>query len=340
MEKIIVGGDISKDKINFAVMHGNKVVHECEIKNSYATLKSFIKEVQQIAQAQSGSADAAQLCFVMEYTGIYNNILLGCLVETDIDAYVCSGLAIKNASGLIRGKNDKIDAVRIADYGMRHCDKLKKYEPSSEIINQLKIMSTQRSKLVKMKSQLTQDHDDIKKFHSKGMYQMMKQTTAKVKAELEKSINEIEKKMMEIINADEATKANFKFAVSVPGVGKVTAIGLLCYTNNFTSFASSKALGSYCGVVPFEHSSGRYKGKEKVSFMANKKLKTLLHLCAVSSIKTNSIFKEYYIRKTEIEKKNKMLVLNNLRNKILKTVFSCVKNKTKFDREYKYEMAA
>jgi transposase len=340
MEKFILGADISKDKINFAVLHGNLVVHECEIKNSYVTLKSFIKEAQLIAQALNGSADTAQLIFVMEYTGIYNNILLSCLVDKDIDVYVCSGLAIKNASGLIRGKNDKIDAVRIADYGMRHYDKLKKYEPSSEIINQLKIMSTQRSKLVKMKSQLTQDHDDIKKFHSKGMYQMMTQTTAKVKAELEKSINEIEKKMMEIINADEATKANFKFAVSVPGVGKVTAIGLLCYTNNFTSFASSKALGSYCGVVPFEHSSGRYKGKEKVSFMANKKLKTLLHLCAVSSIKTNSIFKEYYIRKTEIEKKNKMLVLNNLRNKILKTVFSCVKNKVKFDREYKYEMAA
>lgn len=340
MEKFIVGGDISKDKINFAVQYGNQIVHECEIKNSYATLKSFIKEVQQIAQAQSGSVDTVQLCFVMEYTGIYNNILLGCLVEQDIDAFVCSGLAIKNASGLIRGKNDKIDAARIADYGKRHADKLKKYEPSSEIINQLKIMNTQRARLVKMKTQLTQDHDDIKKFHSKEMYQMMKQSTEKVKAELEKSINEIEKKMMEVIDKDEAVKANFKFAVSVPGVGKVTAIALICYTNNFTSFASSKALGSYCGVVPFEHSSGRYKGREKVSNMANKKLKTLLHLCATSSIKTKSIFKEYYIRKIEIEKKNKMLVLNNLRNKILKTVFSCVKNKTKFDREYKYEMAA
>lgn len=340
MEKFIVGGDVSKDKVNFAVQYGNQIVHECEIKNSYTPLNSFIKEAQQIARALSGSSDKAQLIFVMEYTGIYNNILLGCLVEQEIDTYVCSGLAIKNASGLIRGKNDKIDAARIADYGMRHADKLKKYEPSSEVINQLKIMSTQRARLVKIKTQLTQDHDDIKKFHSKEMYQMMKQATEKVKEELEKSIKEIEKKMMEVINKDEELKANFKYAVSVPGLGKVTAIALICYTNNFTSFDSSKSLGSYCGVVPFEHSSGRYKGRDRVSYMANKKLKTLLHLCALASIKTNSIFKEYYIRKTEIEKKNKMLVLNNLRNKILKTAFSCVKNKTKFDREYKYEMAA
>lgn len=340
MESIIVGGDISKDKINFAVQHGNQVIHECEIKNTYSALKSFIKEVQQIAAAYSESTVKAHLIFVMEYTGIYNNILLSCLVDKNIDTYVCSGLAIKNASGLIRGKNDKIDAIRIADYGLRHYDKLKKYEPSSEIINELKILNTQRAKLVKMKNQLTQGHDDVKKFHSKKMYQILQKSTQKVKDELENSISDIDKKMIDVIGKDDDVKANFNIAVSVPGVGIVTAIALISYTNNFTSFTSAKPLGSYCGIVPFDHSSGKHKGREKVSNMANKKLKTLLHLCAISSIRTKSIFADYYQRKTEIDKKNKMLVINNVRNKILKTVFSCIKNKSKFQTEYKHEMAA
>jgi transposase len=42
-------------------------------------------------------------------------------------------------------------------------------------------------------------------------------------------------------------------------------------------------LACYCGVAPFEHTSGTsFKGKSRVSSFANKKLKKLLHLVAMS----------------------------------------------------------
>jgi len=123
-------------------------------------------------------------------------------------------------------------------------------------------------------------------------------------------------------------------------VGKIVAIAFICATNNFTKFQSAKALGSYCGVVPFGKESGIYKGRDKVSPIANKALKTLLHLGAISSISGKNAFAVYYQRKVTVDKKNKMLALNNVRNKIVKTLFACIKNKTKYTADYSFSFAA
>ncbi len=55
-------------------------------------------------------------------------------------------------------------------------------------------------------------------------------------------------------------------------IGPVIARSIICITNNFTKFDSAKKFGCYCGVVPFNNSSGSYKGKNKVSKLADKKL--------------------------------------------------------------------
>ena len=46
--------------------------------------------------------------------------------------------------------------------------------------------------------------------------------------------------------------------------------------------------------MPFEHSSGKFRGKDRVSQMADKYLKSLLHMCAVASIKHQGELKDYY----------------------------------------------
>ena len=54
---------------------------------------------------------------VMEHTGLYSYQLEQFLHQNHISFYQSIGLAIKRSMGLVRGKNDKIDAVRIARYG-------------------------------------------------------------------------------------------------------------------------------------------------------------------------------------------------------------------------------
>jgi transposase len=341
MLKFTIGADISKDKINFALRFLNDYLLEKEVENTTSALNKFIKEVQSLVKsiAKEKKSEYA-IGFIMEHTGIYGNLLIECLAGQKVPMYVVAGLEIKNSTGISRGKNDKIDAKRIADYGVRFADKLKPYTLCDQTLSELKGLNTLRTQMVRIKAQLTQANDDIKKFQSKELLKKSDKLKKPVVNELDQAIKKIEAQILELIKSDESIYENYKIAQSVPGVGKIVAVAFICATNNFTKFESAKALGSYCGVVPFGKESGRYKGKDKVSPIANKALKTLLHLGAVASIGGNNPFAVYYKRKVTQDKKNKMLALNNVRNKIVKTMFSCIKNKTKYKVDYTYSFAA
>ena len=59
--------------------------------------------------------------------------------------------------------------------------------------------------------------------------------------------------------------------------------------------------------------------------MADRTLKKLLHMAAMRAIQIQGDLQSYYQRKVA-EGKNKMLVLNNVRNKIVARICSVVKN--------------
>jgi len=65
----------------------------------------------------------------------------------------------------------------------------------------------------------------------------------------------------------------------------------------FKNINDPKRFGCYAGCVPFEKSSGKKKGKPRVSSFANKKIKSLLHMAAVSAIQHCKELIEYYLRK-------------------------------------------
>lgn len=341
MLKFTIGADISKDKINFALRFLNDYLLEKEVENTTSALNKFIKEVQSLIKTIAKEKKSEfTLEFIMEHTGIYGNLLIECLAGHKLTMYVIAGLEIKNSTGISRGKNDKIDAKRIADYGVRFADKMKPYTLCDQTLSELKGLNTLRTQMVRIKAQLTQANDDIKKFQSKELQKKSDKLKKPIMNELDEAIEKIEAQMLELIKSDESIYENYKIAQSVPGVGKIVAVAFICATNNFTKFESAKALGSYCGVVPFGKESGRFKGKDKVSPIANKALKTLLHLGAVASIGGNNPFAVYYKRKVTEDKKNKMLALNNVRNKIVKTMFACIKNKTKYKADYTFSFAA
>ena len=98
----------------------------------------------------------------------------------------------------------------------------------------------------------------------------------------------------------------------------------------FTLCTSGKQLACYCGVVPFDYQSGiSVRGKQQVHKMANKELKHLLHMCALTAIKNHDEFKAYYSRKKQ-EGKHALSILNAMKNKLVLRAFAVVKN----DRPY------
>ena len=153
----------------------------------------------------------------------------------------------------------------------------------------------------------------------------------------------VDKKIKELIDNDPQLKELFYIVDSVKGIEPVIATEVLITTNEFKDITDPKKYACYSGFAPFEHSSGKYKGKSKVSNKANKKVKALFHNGAMSAIQHCKELKEYraanrYQRKVS-EGKNEMLVINNVCNKLVHRIFACVSRREKYDENYTQSFA-
>lgn len=141
---------------------------------------------------------------------------------------------------------------------------------------------------------------------------------------LSKQINIVEEQMNGIIKENEPMSRNFKLLTTIKGVGPQTALFMIAYTVNFTKFKNSRKFASYSGIAPFPNTSGTsIRGRNKVNNLANKKIKSLLDLCAKTSIQHNSEMKKYYNERIDAGK-NKMSTINIIRNKIVSRMFAVV----------------
>ena len=120
----------------------------------------------------------------------------------------------------------------------------------------------------------------------------------------------------------------------------MTAAALLLCTNNFTAFDDGRKFASYCGVAPFEHSSGSsIRGKTQTSPLANQRIKALLSSCASTAIQHDQQLKAYFIRKTQ-EGKPKLVALNAVRAKLINRVFATINRGTEYVVLKQYPKAA
>ena len=69
--------------------------------------------------------------------------------------------------------------------------------------------------------------------------------------------------------------------------------------------------------------------------MADKKMKKLLQMCAMTALKYDPQLKQYYA-KEKGEGKNAMLVLNNIRCKLISRVFAEINRETPNINTYKF----
>jgi len=152
---------------------------------------------------------------------------------------------------------------------------------------------------------------------------------------LAEQIKTIDKSLKECLQQEEELQRKAKLIQSVPGIGQQTASYLLIVSRGMQSFATAREFACYSGCAPFAHTSGTsISGKTKVHFIANKKMKMLLHMAAMNAITFNEEIKAYYQRKVA-EGKNPMSVLNAVRFKLICRIFSVVKRNEEFQKEYK-----
>jgi len=320
-----MGIDVSKPYFDASLMavinHEKQTVETARFDNTNAGIKVFEKWLK----THKVLMDENSL-LVIENTGIYHRLLWSFCSRKMLPIHIGNAAHIKWSFGIARGKNDKIDSIRLCQYAFKESDTLKATPALNPVLMQLKDLMTARSRLLSQINSIKTYIKELKNVSDKAVQKLLEQAHETAIDGIAKSIKNIEAQINKIIAENEALKNNYDLLVTVPGIGHLIAIYLICCTNNFAGKISGKQLACYAGVVPFEHSSGiSIKGRNRVPTMANKDLKKMLHLSALSAIQYYPEFKTYYNRKKE-EGKHSMSVLNAIRNKIVLRAVAVVNN--------------
>lgn len=331
---LFMGCDIAQDTFTFCLRDRDQVICQGEVSNSSKAIQKWFGELKRVQHV-----DLTKVIFCLEHTGIYGMILMRMLYHRSLIVCVEGASNIKLSLGLQRGKNDRVDARRIAEYAMRYTDRLKQWKPKREILVKLQALNGMRSRLIKARNILNSHTKEVGKFLGKQEYSLLKKGTHNSLKAIEKEIKKADEDIAAVIKSDEHLKRLSDLVTSVDNVGIVTCSAILVKTNEFQDFKEAKKFACTSGVAPFEHSSGKsIRGKTRVSHRAHKDLKTLLHMCAIGATSRKGELQDFYLKKVG-EGKNKMLVLNAVRNKLIHRIFAVVRDGVMYQKNYQYNLA-
>ena len=311
-----IGIDMSKLTFDVRIHSSQAYV---QFKNSKTDFKELLKW-----SFKNSAFSKENILFIFEHTGLYSHQLAVYLTEQKVPFALVPGLEIKRSLGIARGKDDKVDATKIALYGYRLRDELNLYKlPTTQVLSIKRLLSL-RERLVKQRAGFKASFKEQKRVLILNKNKTLFDVQEKMIAYLTKQINDVEKQMITLIKCDDKLKKQYELITSIKGLGMQSTLFIIAYTSGFTKFKNARKFASYIGIAPFPNTSGTSLiGRTKVSHLANKKIKSLLDMCSKSAIQHNPEMKKYY-EKRVAEGKNKMSTLNIIRNKLVARIFAVV----------------
>lgn len=318
--KILVGVDISKDTFDVYSDH-----------TGHRQFSNDVKGYKEFHKLLSGG-DA---CCVMEATGAYHYSLATWLYNHGVGVSVVNALVIKRymQMKLRVNKTDKSDAQMIARFALE-CD-FPLWEPEPEYISQSRHLFSLLELYTKQSTMLRNKRHNLESMGIK-----MGNVLASVKRQIkhvESEIKKLEQDMEELIKDHD--QELYKGLMSIPGVGKKTAMLLIASTNGFRHFTSSKQVSSYFGLAPNHRMSGSsIRGRSYISKRGNPIVRNHLFLCSFTACKCNPQCAALFER-IVAKGKSKKLALIAVANKLIKQAYAISQSGGQYDPEFRSKLA-
>lgn len=141
----IVGIDVAKESLDVCLIRtSDGSLYYQKFNNNmqgFQKMKVWLK--------QYGCELEADTLVCLEHTGLYTRRLVHYLLSRQVAVWLETPLQIKRSIGLVRGKDDKIDAERIARYALLHQDKAVLVSLSNLTLEKLKDLQANRNRLLK-----------------------------------------------------------------------------------------------------------------------------------------------------------------------------------------------
>lgn len=313
----IVGIDIAKNTFDLATLQDNgKFRTKGGIPNQKAGFATLLGWLEKHA-----SPDA---WIVMEATGVYHEAVAEFLFKQGYQVSVVNPAQVASyaRSQLQRVKTDKADAKLLAEYGKRHCDQLRPWQPDPPSVRQLRALVRRLEDLEEIQQMELNRLDVADKSVQESIHTLLQH--------LKQQIKETEQAIRRHIDDDPDLRGKKDLIVSIKGIGNKTAALLLSELGDPLRFHSARSLGAFAGVTPRLQESGQFRGRTLISRVGSVRLRAGLYMPAISAITHNPAIREQARRLRERGKAGKQIVCAAMR-KLLGIVYGVLKSGLPFD---------
>ncbi|WP_114747894.1 transposase [Pleomorphovibrio marinus] len=326
--RAFIGIDVSKSTIDVYLRNAGKHMVFANDLEGFEAMVEWLMDIL-------GQLTHDEMLLGLEHTGLYSELLIGFLNGQNFPFTVLPGLELKKSLGIRRGKSDKVDSKDIAEYIYEKRERVKLFEMPSKNLESIKKLASYRERLVKERTACTTRLKEYQNVHEREDFEIYVNSHTRVINCLDEEIKKIQAEIERLIRDDLELSRQYRLIQSIKGVGPQTAAIMIVLTRGFTSFENWRKFASYAGIAPFPNQSGTYTGKTKTSKLANKRIKSLLSMCAGVAIQYNPEIKRYYERRIE-EGKNKMSTMNIIRNKLVSRIFAVIERGSPYVDTMKY----
>lgn len=312
----ILGIDIAKKKFDVCLLKDVKQYHKVftNDKAGFVHLVSWCK-TQGVEQTHA----------CLEATGFYGEALAEYLHKQGHQVSVVNASQIKSfgRSQLRRTKNDKIDSQLIAHFCKMHQPKL--WQPMRD--EQKKLREHYRC-LQSLKEQLLQVSNHME---NPTLDKTVQQAWKTLKQTIQEQIKAIDKNIMKLIEHSVYLSQSVEHLSGILGVGRLTAVGVLCEFPPIESFNNVRQYVAYAGLNTAHYHSGSSRwGKGRVSKIGSNRARKLLYMPAIVAKSHNPLFKEWAHKLKERGKAPKVIIVAIMR-KLLHIFFGMLKNGQPFN---------
>lgn len=289
-----LGFDVSKDTI---AVFDTRSGQCCDLANKARDIMAFLKNY---------GSDIQAIC---EPTGGYEAVLLNTLVKAGIPVHRADTVRVKayiRSLGTL-AKTDQIDARGLAFYAQERWNKLSLWQPNDQQAELLQSLVLRRQDLVAMRVAET----NRLKAPDPGGLKKSYQTIIKA---LTSQIIQLEEQIEELISQTDTLNQEVKTLMSIPGIGKTTAVSLCAMMPELGHLTAKKA-ASLAGLAPHPKDSGTIRKYRRVRG-GRTQIPKLIFMAAMAAARGNNKLGDFY-RSLLKRGKKKLVALTAVMRKII-----------------------
>jgi len=303
MDRIVVGIDVSKDRLDVAVRPGNEIF---SVGRNAAGLEQLVARLRELSPR----------VVALEATGGFEIVAAAALGAAGLPVAIVNPAQVRAFAKAIgqRAKTDPIDARVIT-----HFAEATDIEPRPLPDEQTRLLAD----LVGRRRQIIEMIGAERQREQRLSAPRLRKSIARLTKALEKELASLDTDIDEAVRGSPAWRAKEELLASVPGVGPVIARTLIAELPELGQLGG-KEIAALAGLAPFTRQSGKWRGK---SFIGGGRpaVRAAIFMGAMVAKKHNPVLKAFFDRLVAAGKP-KMVALIAVARKLLTILNAIVRD--------------